>query len=412
MAGVGATQRYLPCPTCGGAIRPPAAGAPDESLLTCPNCGGAVRARRRPGGPSGEVTAIQAEPTTAGPWAVAVRHSALRALEWTYRVGAITGGAAVFALGGFIPVTAAWLRDELSNPSDAFEALGGVAVRSRIGDPDADLGPALGRSDAPRLFAETAEIARRLGARMPDQIRLTYLPCCGLVAWRRSRALMIGLPLLHVLNVAELRAVLAHELAHHARGDAGHAERSARFVEGLNRALERPNGSWGPLKAWALMCGRLGARLAAPVALGREARADRTAASIAGGSVAASALVKTAQVQPLFRELLGRYDPSDPDRPNLYAFFRRFWERIPEELHTAIRHDMLRAGGASTDGIHPPLLDRLGLVQSYPERPLPPEDAAPAATLLGDVEALEQMLHNRLFAVAEPGPSVFHRAGS
>jgi hypothetical protein len=47
------------------------------------------------------------------------------------------------------------------------------------------------------------------------------------------------------------------------------------------------------------------------------------AAAIAGGSAAASALVKVALVQPLFREVLEHYDPASSE-DNLYAFFRAF----------------------------------------------------------------------------------------
>src|SRR5262249_52855078 len=154
---------------------------------------------------------------------------------------------------------------------------------------------------------------RRLGVKPPGQIRLTYLPCCGVVAWERSRALILGLPLLRVLTLAELRAVLAHELAHLARGDATRAARSARFVEGLGRALERCGPSArGPLGTWARLCHRLSSRLIGPIARGQEARADRSAAVIAGGTAAASALVKVAMVQPLFREVLEIYDPALP----------------------------------------------------------------------------------------------------
>ena len=57
---------------------------------------------------------------------------------------------------------------------------------------------------------------------------------------------------------------------------------------------------------------------------------------VAGGGAAASALVKVAIVQPLFREVLETYDPTAPDAPNLYAFFRAFWFRLPAEVHTAM----------------------------------------------------------------------------
>src|SRR6202035_5154493 len=64
------------------------------------------------------------------------------------------------------------------------------------------------------------------------------------------------------------------------------------------------------LGAWARTCRRWSSRLIAPIARGQELRADRSAAAIAGGSAAASALVKVAVVQPLFREVLWSYDPN------------------------------------------------------------------------------------------------------
>ena len=240
--------------------------------------------------------------------------------------------------GGFVPVTRGWLRDEIDGWSDVVGALGGVWFAVETKDPDSDLGPVLARVDAPLLFSTIDKVGRRLGVKPPSQVRLTYLPCCGVVAWGRSRALLIGLPLFRVLTQGELRAIVAHELAHLARGDATAAARSARFVEALEQAVER-NGRRvrGPLGAWARFCLHEASWLIEPVARGQEARADRFAAAIAGGSAAASALVKVAVVQPLFREVLAAYDPNDSGELNLYAFFRAFWYRLPADVHTAMR---------------------------------------------------------------------------
>lgn len=106
----------------------------------------------------------------------------------------------------------------------------------------------------------------------PGQVRLAYLPCCGVVAWGRSQALLVGLPLLRVLSQSELRAVLAHELAHLARGDATSAARSARFVEGLRLAIEQAGSqARGPLGAWARFCLREASWLIEPVARSQDA---------------------------------------------------------------------------------------------------------------------------------------------
>ena len=347
-----------------------------------------------------------------GGWGLAWRGLTLQALEGAFHAGNLVGGSAMLAFGGFVPVGRDWLRDLISGWPDVLRRLGGVPVSVVSTDPDADFGPALARSDAPELFTEVSSVARRLGVRSPDQVRLTYLPCCGVFAHGRSRAVVLGMPLLHVLNRAELRAILAHELAHLARGDATRAARSSRFVLALAMAVdaaERP--SLSPLRAWASLCRGAADRLNAPVSRGQEARADRASAAIAGGDAAASALVKVAAVQPLFREVLDAYDPEDGDEANLYAFFRLFWSRLPEGLLTAIRHRLLSDGEVSPDAAHPPLLDRLASVQAYPSRPSVEADLAPASTTVGDLEALEQMLHNRLFALGRIEPSVFHRAG-
>jgi Zn-dependent protease with chaperone function len=337
----------------------------------------------------------------------------LRLIDRLYWIGTAGGAIVLLICGGIIPVVRGWLRNEIDGWSDMVAALGGVWFRVEFQDPDSDLGPVLARVDAPLLFATVSSVGRRLGVKPPGQIRLTYLPCCGVVAWGRSRALLIGLPLFRVLTQGELRAIVAHELAHLARGDATRAARSARFVEAFQLALERPGTRLrGPLGAWARFCFEEASRLIEPVARSQEARADRLAAAIAGGSAAASALVKVAVVQPLFRELLEAYDPNEPDLLNLYAFFRAFWYRLPAEVHTAMRLSVLTRRHQAFDPAHPPLPDRIAWLQAYPDPVSLNGESQPATTFLGDPEIFEQMLHNRLFSLPAVEPSVFHRAGT
>jgi hypothetical protein len=385
------------CRGCGAELGPSAASSTNGDTDLCDRCR--------------DSAAAVALPSRLG---LASRRIALRALEWTYYAGVRVGALGLLICGGFVPVLKAWLGDRVSKWSDIVEVLGGVRLESRTADPDADLGPVLARADAPILFSEVDEVSRRVGVRSPQQIRLTYLPCCGVVAWSRSQALVLGLPLLDVLTLSELRAVLAHELAHLARGDATRSAQSARFAHCLGLALDRPGARpRGPLGMWARLNRNAAESLLEPISRGQEAQADRVAASLAGGDAAASALFKVAIVQPLFKEVLEHYDPTDPDALNLYAFFRAFWARLPVSFRTSLRQQLLASGGRpSTDGAHPPLLDRLSIVQSYPPRSFSAADLAPAASSLADLEALEEMLHNRLFAASDVEPSVFHRAGS
>jgi Zn-dependent protease with chaperone function len=327
------------------------------------------------------------------------------------------GAAALFACGGFVPVLRRWLADEirLGDPAAIVATLGGVWPKTEADQAHADLGPVLGRREAAAFLEELDALARALGTAPPARPRLTFLPCCGVVAsGRRTRTLVVGLPLFQVLTRGELRAVVAHELAHLARGDAGRLAGAVRLVERLEEGLDAgaPVGAWrgGPLRAWARWSYRRGAGWVAPLARAQEERADRLAAALVGGDVAASALVRVALVQPIFREVLTHLDAERPVGGNLYATFAALWRRLPEDVLTAMRHALL-ADRRDASPTHPRLIDRLAIVQTYASRPSADADA-PAAALLADLEALQAALHRRLFADERPQPSVFHRAGS
>jgi hypothetical protein len=415
-------SRELQCPDCATAldlIDSAANGDGDgPSRFACPVCRAVFRVERVPPEPSRKhapgvpSTSSLATPSPVGSLKLVWRALVLWILERLFWSVNLAGTILLLLLGGFAPVLGRWLRNEVENWAGVVETLGGVWFRADTNDPDADLGPVLSRADAPLLFEAIDVVSRRLGVKPPGQVRLTYLPCCGVVAWRRSQALLIGLPLLRVLTQAELRAILAHELAHLACGDATRAARLGWFVEGLKSAVERrADCLFGPLGAWARFCLHEASWLIEPVAWGQEARADRLSALIAGGGAAASALVKVAVVQPLFREVLAYYDPASAET-NLYAFFRVFWFRLPADVHSAMRMRILTSDAADHDPAHPPLPDRLALLQSYPDHVSHNGDGQPATTFLGDLEIFEQMLHNRLFSANAIEPSVFHRAGS
>jgi Zn-dependent protease with chaperone function len=353
------------------------------------------------------------QPPTVGGFGLAVRASLLRFLPILYRSGVGVGTTILFVLGGFVPVLKEWLADRVDGPGDLVRVLGGITVEPESRDPDNDFGPILRRLDAPGLFEEVAEVARRLGVRPPEEVRLAFLPCCGVVAWRDSRALLLGLPLLHVLTLAELRAVLAHELSHLANGDATWSAGALRFVERLGQALDDPDGrAWGPLRLWAQVCRGLAASWIGPIARGQEARADRASAALAGGRASASALIKVALVQPLFRELLAHQGPELFEGSNLYAIFRAFWARLPEPLLETMRLQLLTIDPGGADSPHPPLPERVAMVQAFSDRPDVPSGNLAAISLVGDPEWMEQMLHDRLYGLPTIEPTVFHKAGT
>ena len=385
----------LTCPLCGSELVPSDDGEPGEvHRLACDRCGGSFVARpKKPKSPIREP-----KPATVGGLNLRVRAGLLRLAPPVYGAGLGIGVTGMVALGGFVPLIRGWLYDSGKPRRGVIEAMGGIRIPGASSDPDSDLGPILRRQEAPGIFDEVARIAGRQNTPMPDEVRLSFLPCCGVVAWRHSNCLLLGLPLLHVLTLAEFRAVVAHELAHLARGDARRAAGSLRFVEGLGRALDDPSSrSRSPLRLWARACRSAALALIGPIARGQEARADEAAARIAGGGMAASALVKVAMVQPIFRELLAHVGPGRAAASNLYATFRELWARIPDPLMEAMRLATLVRVDTPTDSPHPALPDRVAALVGKPSIADAPSDTILASTLLGDLEWLEQMLHDRLY---------------
>ena len=233
-AGAGASHASV-CAACAAEQNGHVDPASPPSLAQCSRCGAPLAPAKgtRPAG-----NAPNRSPPPGG-LVLLWRNLVLRLLARLYWFGTFLGTLAILALGGLVPVVRGWLGNEIDGWSDVVATLGGVWFTVDTQDPDSDLGPVLARVDAPLLFSTIDTVGRRLGVKPPGQVRLTYLPCCGVVAWGRSRAFLIGLPLFRVLTQGELRAIVAHELAHLARGDATLAARSARFVEGLEQAVER-----------------------------------------------------------------------------------------------------------------------------------------------------------------------------
>ena len=77
----------------------------------------------------------------------------------------------------------------------------------------------------PRLFAVIQDLAGELSEPMPEEVYLIGVPNAwvadrgGFMGVGGRRVMALGLPLLAVLNVSQLRAVLAHEMAHYYGGD-------------------------------------------------------------------------------------------------------------------------------------------------------------------------------------------------
>jgi Zn-dependent protease with chaperone function len=158
----------------------------------------------------------------------------------------------------------------------------------------------LERSEAIALYDLVEEIRRAIDAPPVDGITLTggfhASAAVEAVSWwlRRRRTLVIGFPLLTTLSLPELRAVIAHELAHfssaHDRFGAWVYRTRASWLT-LRTTLDRRLAT--PVYVYWLLSWYEPRLIAAsaPVSRRHELVADRIAATVAGGRVAADALV-------------------------------------------------------------------------------------------------------------------------
>jgi Zn-dependent protease with chaperone function len=86
-------------------------------------------------------------------------------------------------------------------------------------------GPRIYEKDHPRLFDLVRDIGARTGQALPREVYLVadvnafVAQRGGVMGFFSRRVMGLGLPLLSLLTVSELRAVLAHEFGHFHGGD-------------------------------------------------------------------------------------------------------------------------------------------------------------------------------------------------
>ncbi|MFE2674980.1 M48 family metalloprotease [Streptomyces hygroscopicus] len=244
------------------------------------------------------------------------------------------------------------------------------------------------RRGAPELWRMVEELALGVGTHPPAHIRLIAevnasvtedAPLLGLAPGRR--VLYLGLPLLAGLSLAELRAVLAHELGHfshrHSRFGAV-AHRGAAGLVAARQAIQDASAANDLVRLYAggplLLLGLytyLFRWLTRPVRRRQELEADREAARVAGPGAVADALCSTEALGAAWQQFLAEF----------LAPMRRATGRIPDDPFRAFAHMVeapelreplatLRARAverpAGPDDAHPPLATRLERLARLP----------------------------------------------
>jgi Zn-dependent protease with chaperone function len=294
-----------------------------------------------------------------------------------------------------------------SIPAITMLIVGAGLVRVAWPRSQAPLGVPVPLADAPELHGLVAETAAAIGTTPPREIRTEL----SANASTNGKALVLGMSLIAGLDRDQLRAVIAHELAHtHLR----HAA-AQRWIGTTLQTVGRLHVFLSAMEKRVLFAGMLSAplrhaaggylRLATPAArklsAGREVAADELAARIAGPAATAAALERLfgldIATSDWFRATLIPALEAGTRPPVVAGLVAHFDAPETRAVIAAVaangRHDTTLRPGAS----HPPLGARLAIVRDVPS-PARAADHRPAAGLLPDrtLDALEQALLARL----------------
>jgi len=252
-------------------------------------------------------------------------------------------------------------------------------------------GLSLARSEGRALFDLIEEVRRAVGAPAVDSVTITIgFNASALAHWspwplRRHRTLALGFPVLATLSTAELRAVIAHELAHFSSAYDPYAAwvyRTHRSWIALRRALDQRLAT--PVYVYWFIRWYVPRLYAASADLARrhEFVADAVAAKVAGSRATADALVV---IESGARFEDGTHWPSidishetDAEPPRPYSRMLTWKARVisTERLAQLLSSD---TGPTTT---HPSMSERLARLGEVGRIP-PPVDRSAGEELLG-----------------------------
>ncbi|MEU2873275.1 M48 family metalloprotease [Streptomyces olivoreticuli] len=290
--------------------------------------------------------------------------------------------------------------------------------------------------DQPELWHAVRSLADRSGTRAPDEILLTGevnaavsedARLLGLLPGRRR--LYLGVPLLTGLTEPQLHSVIAHELGHYGNADtrlAGITRRGrdcvirtvAAFQEREHKRIGKERSRQEEAAARRLRKGRkakrvdtrgagLGYRmtakpfqayarfyLRATSSVGRqqELAADRMAVRVAGRDATASAVREIAALDAAHdfyqsrHALLGVEAGLLPPRGEVFGGLRHLLADPRRRSDLAELRCELPPGEESPYDSHPPVAERVRLIEALPDDGLAAAPARPALTLLRDVQ--------------------------
>lgn len=255
-------------------------------------------------------------------------------------------------------------------------------------------GRPVSRGDQPDLHQLVDKVAAGLGVDRPTAIHLSSsmsveVHCDGNVLGSdMGSTLVIGLPLLAVLDRQELHAVVAHELGHFATEDAGlamafHARRS----ELIDLAGDVGGSNLAETYA-AFYLHRI-----EDLAQHLEREADDRAVSETSAAVYGSALLKMATTEPIYRQY--RKDVFEPLIEELRRLpflegFRQYLEVHGPSALGPLTKRALKRGETNRFDAHQPLWARLNRLGLEPSVDLMSWNAKPTLELIDRLDTIER----------------------
>ncbi len=258
-----------------------------------------------------------------------------------------------------------------------------TAVRALLFRIPAPAGVPIAPADAPELHGEVARIRQAVGAPRVHEIVVIghfnasamQLPRFG-VFWPRNY-LLLGFPLFEVLSPDQMRAVIAHELAHLSRAHGRLALLVHRLRLSWARLLAALDISTPTYVLFLLRwyAPRLQAQSTA-LSRGHELVVDRLAARVAGVDAAADSIVALGMVGPLYDDMLwSDVDRDEDDGPGPFSRPRPdVWPVVATEGET--RLETLLSETTEPGDTHPAVGERLQGLGATPRIPTPPDRTA------------------------------------
>jgi hypothetical protein len=263
-----------------------------------------------------------------------------------------------------------------------------------------------GREALPEVFRLVDEVGEAVGTRGVDRVLVStgsefgvfdLAPPGTLGFLRRPRRhLVVGLPYVYALSLDELRAVVAHELAHFTLGHTMLSRLTWHFIRRIaGRLASMEEGDfWALSPVYWCTRGALGvlAAIYGPWSRLREFDADRRSAQAAGSNHAISALRKCREAVPAVSAAtdlvveVARLQQVAP-RHLGEAAARLTWRMDPvvkRRLARASEGDPLDLEGRT----HPPTAHRIAALHGLPEKP--GQHGELAAKYLPDLRILEE----------------------